>query len=302
MTPSSTRSQPLVVGVGEVLWDLLPSGKQLGGAPANFAYHAQQLGARSALISAVGRDALGDEILGRLRQLGIDTHSIAVDDQHPSGTVSVNLDSAGVPSYVIHENVAWDFLYFDDALRALAGTADVICFGTLAQRSRLSGSCIMDVLTHTNALTIFDINLRQHYFTREIVQNSLREAAVLKINDEEVAVLARLLGLRGAEDLRRMLFDRYPLRLIAVTRGGKGSVLYPRDGQPHEHPGSAVTKLADTVGAGDAFTAALAIGLLRGEPLDRINDAANRLAAYVCSQRGATPPIPAELRDSLWKS
>jgi fructokinase len=156
-------------------------------------------------------------------------------------------------------------------------------------------------LNHASCLKIFDINLRQHYYSRKVIEESLEQADVLKINDVEVGVVARLLELSGPDDLRRMLFDTYPLKLIAMTRGGSGSVLYPRDGDPVEHPGTPVTKLADTVGAGDAFTAALAIGLLRGENLERINDAANRLAAYVCSMPGATPPIQAELVALLWK-
>lgn len=297
----SDAQRPVAVGLGEILWDLLPGSKQLGGAPANSSYHAQQLGARAAVVSAVGDDAPGHEILARLRELDIDIRYVAVDPRHPTGTVSVNLDASGVPSYVIHENVAWDFLQFDDALGALAARADVVCFGTLAQRNAHSKSCILDFVKHTRGLRILDINLRQRYHSREVIEASLALAGVLKLNDEEVAVIARVCDLAGPADLTRMLFDQYPLALIAVTRGAKGSVLYPRDGDPAEHPGTPVRRMADTVGAGDAFTAALAIGLLRDEPLDRINDAANRLAAYVCSQPGATPPIPAELRTSLWE-
>ena len=293
-------SRPLVVGIGEVLWDLLPSGKQLGGAPANFAYHAQQLGARGAVVSAVGKDALGDELLARLRELGLDTRHVTADWRRPTGTVSVTLDAAGVPSYVIHEKVAWDALVFNAALRDLARSADVMCFGTLAQRTATSRDCISDTLDQSPGICIFDINLRQHYYSRDVIESSLIEAPVMKINDEELAVVARLFDLSGPADLLRMLFDRYEMGLIAVTRGGRGSILYPQDGEPLEHPGVPVTNLVDTVGAGDAFTAALAIGLLRNEPLDRVNAAANRLAAYVCSQPGATPAIPPELLATLW--
>jgi fructokinase len=298
--PPSAR--PLAVGLGEVLWDLLPGGKQLGGAPANFAYHARQLGAKSAVISAIGRDALGDEILARLRQLGIDTQYVAIDEKHPTGTVSVKLDAAGVPSYVIHENVAWDRVPNSPAVLDLARSADVICFGSLAQRSPYTKKAIHECLraARPDALRICDINLRQNYFSERVIADSLHLANILKLNDQELPVIARQYELPENDEqaVVRGLLENLPLRVIALTRGDKGSSLYRRNETNH-HPGVA-TKLADTVGAGDSFTAALAIGLLRGEPLERINDAANRLAAYVCSMPGATPPIPAELRASLW--
>ena len=303
MTASASRDMPLAVGLGEVLWDLLPGGKQLGGAPANFAYHAQQLGARSAVVSAVGRDALGDEILARLRELGLDTRYVAVDDQHPTGTVSVNLDAAGVPSYIIHENVAWDRVLNSPAVLDLVRSADVICFGSLAQRSPYTRNTIQECMRapRPDAVKICDINLRQNYFDEQVIDDSLHLANVLKLNDQELPVIARVYGLPEHDEqaVVSALLENGPLQLIALTRGGKGSSLYTL-AETHHHPGVA-TKLADTVGAGDSFTAALAIGLLRGELLKRINAAANRLAAYVCSQAGATPPIPAELRDSLWR-
>ena len=292
--------RPVAVGIGEVLWDLLPGGKQLGGAPANFAYQAQQLGARSSVVSAVGRDALGDEILARLRELGVDTQYVAVDGNHPTGTVSVNLDAAGVPSYVIHDPVAWDFIRFDDALAALAARADMICFGSLAQRGPHSRGAIRDVLraAKPDALRICDVNLRQNFYSEPVIADSLHLANVLKVNDQELPVIGALYDLRGEDRIVRTLLEHLPLRLLVLTRGDKGSSLYAKDGEDH-HAG-VKTDIVDTVGAGDAFTAAVAAGLLRGEPLERINNAANRLAAYVCSMPGATPPIPAELCDSLW--
>lgn len=284
---------PLAIGLGEILWDLLPSGKQLGGAPANFAFHAQALGATSAVVSAVGRDELGTEILDRLRGLGLDTRYVAVDPRHPTGTVSVSLDAAGVPSYVIHADVAWDFIPDSQGLRELAGRAQVICFGSLAQRSPVSRGTVHAFLgaSRPEALRIFDINLRQHYYTAEAVRASLALATVLKINDEELPRVAELLGLpRDEGGTMRALFERFPLRVVALTRGGRGSSLYA-PGDVSHHAGFPVA-IVDTVGAGDAFTAALAMGLLRGRPLARINELANRLAAFVCSQPGATPVVP----------
>ena len=293
-----TSPRPLILALGEILWDLLPSGRHLGGAPANFAYHAAQLGARAVTVSAVGDDELGREILGRVRGLGLDASGIAVDARHPTGTVTVALEGGGQPSYTIHEDVAWDFIPAGEAITELARAADCVCFGSLAQRSPVSRETIQSLLAQTkaDALRIFDINLRQDYFDRETVHQSLGRADVLKINDIELLDLARVFGHRLTREtparFTRELFDSYGLDLIAVTRGADGSVLYLPDGGVLEHPGYVPPQVADTVGAGDAFTAVLAVGLLRNVPLERINDDANRLASYVCTQRGATPPIP----------
>jgi fructokinase len=299
---SGPQFNPVVIGLGEVLWDLLPAGKQLGGAPANFAWHAQQLGARSAVVSAVGRDPLGDEILARLRAMELDGSHVSVDDTHPTGTVSVTLDLAGVPNYVIHEDVAWDFIPAGGPLDELARRADVVCFGTLAQRSEASRQAVRKFLFETRAdcLRVFDINLRQRFYDRHVIEASLARASVLKLNDQELPAIAKLLTLpRDEAGAVRMLFrGLVNLRLVALTRGSSGSTLFARDGVVSHHPGVGTT-LVDTVGAGDAFTATLAIGLLRGRPLDHINEVANRVAAYVCSQPGATPPLPAELVASL---
>jgi fructokinase len=287
--------QPVILALGEALWDLLPNGKQLGGAPANFAYHAAQLGADARIVSTVGDDELGREVLARQRALGLDTSLIAVDPTHPTGTVTVSLD-AGQPTYTIHEPVAWDFIPATPDVLNAAAQADCVCYGTLAQRGAVSRQTIRAVLERTrpDALRVFDINLRQHYFDREIVDHSLRAATVLKINDEE---LPRLTALLDAGD---SLFDHYPsLSLIALTRGGRGSELRTRDGHVFDHPGFRAEPFADAIGAGDAFTAALAIGLLNRLPLTRIIENANRLAAYVCTQPGATPPLPPDLLQAI---
>jgi fructokinase len=294
------KSQPLILALGEILWDLLPTGKHLGGAPANFAYHAAQLGARAVTISAVGDDPPGHEILDRLRELGLETSFIAIDAQHPTGTVTVSLDN-GQPSYTIHEDVAWDFIPLSPQVIELARQADCVCFGSLAQRSPVSRQTIQSLLAQTraDALRIFDINLRQDYFDRQTLHQSLERADVLKINDIELLDLARVFGHKLNREtparFTRELFQSYGLDLIAVTRGADGSILYTPDGATREHPGYAPPKVADSVGAGDAFAAVLALGLLRGQPLEHINDHANRLASYVSSQSGATPLIPSGL-------
>lgn len=290
------HARPVVVGIGEILWDMLPAGKQLGGAVTNFAYHAQAQGAEGIIASCIGDDALGREIVERLASLRMSTAFLAVDDARPTGTVGVSLDDRGVPTFTIHTGVAWDFIPAADALLQLARRADVVCFGSLAQRSPVSRATIQSFLaaTRPDCLRVFDINLRQSYFSREVIDASLSSAGVLKLNDAELPVVSELLGLPGDEPAAiRELIARYSLQLVALTRGDAGSRLYTRH-ERHDHPGYRV-KVADSVGAGDSFTAALAMGLLRGNGLPLIHDHANRLASYVCTQPGATPPVPPEL-------
>jgi fructokinase len=274
-----------VLAVGEILWDLLPSGKQLGGAVTNFAYHAHALGADALIISRVGNDPLGCEIIDRLRSLGLSTDGISIDPVAPTGTVSVELQPDGQPRFTIHENVAWD------RLEPVANVeADAICFGTLGQRCPAARAAICRNISGTSASTlrVFDINLRQHFYSREIIEASLTLADALKLNDAELPVLAAIFGLAGdARSQLATLAQRFDLRAVALTRGAKGSLLLA-DGAWSEHPGIKV-KVVDAVGAGDAFTAAWTLGLLAGEPLDKINEHANKLAAFVCTQPGATP-------------
>jgi fructokinase len=287
---------PVVVGLGEILWDLLPGGKQLGGAPANFAYHAKAMGAEAYAVSCVGGDELGDEILQRLAALGLSDDYVAVEATLPTGTVSVALDADGKPTYVIHEDVAWDFIAPRPELQGLAARTDCVCFGSLAQRSAVSRTTIRDFVTATrdDCLRIFDVNLRQHYFNIDTIAPGLSWATVLKLNDEELPVLAKLVSIEGtATEMLATFCRRYNLDLIALTSGGQGSLLFTLDAQSIQ-PGLPVD-VADTVGAGDAFTAALAMGLLAGLELDVIAANANRVATYVCSQAGATPPLPDEL-------
>lgn len=291
-----------IIGIGEVLWDMLPAGRQLGGAPANFTYHASALGADTRLISRVGNDDLGRETLERLTKLGVPTECVEVDPELPTGSVSVEVTADGQPHYQIHENVAWDAIHGEAAARRAVSAANVVCFGSLAQRSEPSRSTILSLVASApaSALRIFDINLRQHYYTRDVIEKSLALANVLKVNDAELPRLAGMFDLTGdARSQIHQLAGRHSLRAVAYTRGGNGSLLFA-DGRWSDHPGIATT-VVDTIGAGDSFTAALTLGLLAGWELDRINDHANRVAAFVCSSAGATPTLPDQLR-SLFAS
>jgi len=285
--------QCMAVGLGEVLWDLFPGGKQMGGAPANFAYHAQTLGARGAVVSAVGDDALGHELLDRLAGCGLDLEYVALNKDYPTGTVSVELDENGKPNYVIHQDVAWDFLPVTPELLALAGRCDAVCFGSLAQRSPTSHDTILRFLdaTPSRCLRVFDINLRQSYFNADIVRESLRRSNVLKLNEEELPVVAELLSLSGPEStVLNQLIEGFRLKAVALTRGERGSLLRTPDDEA-VHPGCPTARVIDTVGAGDCFAACIAMGLLQGDPLEEISERANRLASYVCSQQGAMPQM-----------
>lgn len=292
-----------VVGIGEILWDIMGPGKgggeprkQMGGAPANFAFHAGSLGMQGITVSAVGDDMQGGEIIEQLRRLGLSTEYVSIDHDHPTGTVSVELDEHGKPTYTIHEGVAWDYVPSTPALTVLAGSCDAVCFGSLAQRSESSRSTILSYLANTrdDALRVFDINLRRRFYTKAVVEQSLTLANILKINDEELPVVCELLGIQGDEgDALRELACMFGLRAIALTRGPAGSLLLAGH-EVSTHPGF-TARVVDTVGAGDSYTAAFVCGLLRGHSLDRINEHANRVAAFVCSREGACPELPETL-------
>ena len=286
-----------VVGLGEVLWDMLPGGKQLGGASANFAYHTQMLGAEAKLVSCVGNDSLGRELLERLGAMQMSTDGVTVDTFAPTGTVAVELSSDGQPKFNIRENVAWDHLTASEFARATLARADAVCFGSLAQRNEISRATIRSLVASTryDALRVFDANLRQNFFSLEVIESSLQLANVLKINDEELPVLARFLDLRGRpEEQLAGLAQRFDLQVVALTRGVRGSLFYSR-GNYSEAPGLPIS-VVDTIGAGDSFTAMLVMGLLAGWNLDEINRRANEVAAYVVSQPGATPKLPEYFR------
>lgn len=288
-----TDAKRTVVGLGELLWDLLPSGKQLGGAPCNFAYITNLLGDIGIPASRVGRDSLGDEALQRLAKLGLTAGSVQRDLTHPTGTVTVEIDGSGQPRFEISKPAAWDFLEWTAAWQQLAARADAVCFGSLAQRSSQSRATIRNFIraTPANAVRVFDVNLRQNFYSKQILSESMQLATIVKLNHEELPKIMRLFELEksGEQDSARDLLSLYDLKLVCVTRGMAGSLLI----SPHEsdkHPGYKV-KVADTVGAGDAFTAALVHGYLRQTPLAQINETANRLGAWVASKSGATPAL-----------
>jgi len=287
-----------VLAMGEILWDLLPTGAQMGGAPANFAYHARALGAEAGVVTRVGSDALGQALQRRLEAWRLPLDLVQVDAQAPTGTVTVALSGEGIPSYTIHEPVAWDRLEPTDATLSAARGAAAICFGSLAQRAEPSRGTIHHLLRQSpaGALRIFDINLRQHFYSREVIEASLRLANVLKLNETELPVLAAMFDLPGTVEMQvTALAQRFDLRVVALTLGPQGAWLY-QDGR-WSRRGTRPVQVKDTVGAGDAFTAALAVGLLQNADLDDINLAANEVARHVCSCAGATPPLPESMRE-----
>jgi len=283
-----------VIGIGEILWDLLPEGKQLGGAPTNFAYHARQLGHHSSIISSVGNDELGREIIQNIKDTGIVSFIDTIDK--PTGTVSVQLDKNGIPNYVIHEDVAWDFITPSESALEFASQTDAICFGSLAQRAETSYYSIQEILKTVpdTALKVFDINMRQRFYSENIISKSLKKANVLKINDEEILVFAEMFGISGDEfEIMHQILDNYNLKILALTKGAEGSWLISQE--EDSYLDTPEVRVADTVGAGDSFTAGLVSGLLNNKPLKEIHRSAVDISAFVCTQKGATPTLPAHL-------
>ncbi len=288
-----------VVGLGEVLWDILPERTCLGGAPANFAHIATLLGDHGIVASRVGEDSRGVEALGRMAELGLDISYVQTDREHPTGTVKVEIDDKGQARFEIAHPVAWDFLDWTPEWQRLAEKADAVCFGSLAQRSEASRATIRRFLgaTSARAIKVFDVNLRQSYYSQEILAESMRAADIVKLNDEELPKIMSLSGFpRGSphgfshedeQSSAQRLMEAYELKLVCVTRGGRGSLLL-RGREVNEHPGFRV-KVADTVGSGDAFTAGLVHEYLHGAPLEKMNEVANRVGAWVASEVGATP-------------
>ena len=291
----------IVVGMGEALWDVLPEGKKLGGAPANFAYHVSQFGLPSCVVSAVGNDKLGTEILDNFREKRL--NNLVETVPYPTGTVQVTLDAEGVPCYEIKEGVAWDNIPYSAAIDELARHTRAVCFGSLAQRSVVSRNTInrfLDTMPDGEGqLKIFDINLRQNFYTKEVLCQSMQKCNILKINDEELVTISRMFGYPGIDlqDKCWILLGKYDLKMLILTCGVNGSYVFtPGHVSFQETP---KVEVADTVGAGDSFTAAFVSGVLRGMPIEEAHRLAVYTSAYVCTQNGAMPQLPRELTG--WK-
>lgn len=286
-----------VVGMGEALWDVLPEGKKIGGAPANFAYHVSQFGLPGCVVSAIGNDALGKEIIDNFKSKGL--NHLIEEVPFPTGTVQVEIDQAGIPQYEIKENVAWDNIPYTGRLKELAENTRAVCFGSLAQRSEVSRNTIsrfLDAMPHADdSLVVFDVNLRQGFYNEEILRNSMERCNILKINDEELDAVSHMFGYPGIDfkDKCRILLGKYNLRILILTCGINGSYVFT-PGNVSFQPTPKV-EVADTVGAGDSFTAAFLSTIIKGKSVAEAHSCAVRTSAFVCSQKGAMPTLPSEL-------
>ena len=289
----------IVVGMGEALWDVLPEGKKIGGAPANFAYHVSQFGLPSCVVSAVGDDALGKEIIENFTSKGL--NQLIAEVPYPTGTVQVEIDPAGVPQYEIKENVAWDNIPYTAHLEMLAEKTKAVCFGSLAQRNVVSRNTInrfLDAMPQNeDTLVVFDVNLRQGFYNKEILCNSMKRCNILKINDEELVTVSRMFGYPGIDlqDKCWILLGKYNLKMLILTCGINGSYVFT-PGNVSFQPTPKV-EVADTVGAGDSFTAAFIASILKGESVQEAHSTAVQTSAFVCTKKGAMPTLPSELTD-----
>lgn len=285
-----------VVGLGEALWDVLPDGKKLGGAPANFAYHVGQFGMKSVAISALGEDKLAEETVAALEEKKLNYLMPRVP--YPTGTVQVELDDDGVPTYDIRENVAWDNIPFTPEVEDVARHCRAVCFGSLAQRNVVSRDTINRFLDATpdDCLKIFDINLRQNFYTKEVIQESVRRCNVLKINDEELVLIGRLFGYPGLDISNKcwLILGKYNLDMLVLTCGVNGSYVFTPGGMSYQE--TPHVEVADTVGAGDSFTGTFCAAILRGLPVKEAHRLAVQVSAYVCTQNGAMPVLPDSIK------
>lgn len=286
----------IVVGMGEALWDVLPEGKKIGGAPANFAYHVSQFGLPSCVVSAIGDDALGKEIIENFTSKGLD--QLIAEVPYPTGTVQVEIDQTGIPLYDIKENVAWDNIPYTEHLDALAKRTKAVCFGSLAQRNVVSRETINHFLDtmpkDDDSLIVFDVNLRQGFYNKEILCKSMQNCNILKINDEELITVSRMFGYHGIDlqDKCWILLGKYNLKMLILTCGINGSYVFT-PGNVSFQPTPKV-EVADTVGAGDSFTAAFIASILKGKSVTEAHSIAVKTSAFVCTQKGAMPILPPE--------
>lgn len=287
-----------VVGMGEALWDCLPEGRKIGGAPANFAYHVGQFGFKSLAVSAIGDDQLGKEIVEKFDQRNLNYLLETVD--HPTGTVQVEVDSAGIPRYEIMENVAWDNIPYSSELEEVAHNCRVVCFGSLAQRNAVSRETInrfIDAMPSAeDTLKVFDINLRQHFYDKDTIVSSLNRCNVFKINDEELLVVKEMFGYgdMSVKDICKALLSDYDLKMLILTCGTDGSYVFADGVESYKE--TPKVEVADTVGAGDSFTAAFIASILQGRSIYEAHDRAVKVSAFVCTQNGAMPVIPEDLK------
>lgn len=287
--------RPRIIGAGEVLWDVFPGERLPGGAPFNVACHARALGCRADLVSRVGKDEEGEALTRFLRRRGVGTAGLQQDPVHPTGRVTVSLGKGGSPRYSFRQDTAWDHLAWKPSLQKLALAADGVCFGSLAQRGPVSRATLQRFIaaTRPDCWRLFDVNLRRNFYSRRTLEQSLERASVLKLNGDELEVFRRLFRLGGGGDAAclRLLAERFGLKVVALTQGGRGCMVW--DGKSMLREPAARVRVVDSVGAGDAFTAVLLAGLCLQHPLATVLRRAARVAGYVCSQRGATPLLPA---------
>lgn len=286
----------LVVGLGEVLWDMLPEGRKIGGAPVNFAYHAGQFGIDTMAVSAIGNDKLGEDTIAEMN--GKHLNHIFPSVPYPTGSVQVSLDEKGVPAYDIKENVAWDNIPFTNEIESIARSCRAVCFGSLAQRNAVSRNTIRKFIesTPSGCIRIFDINLRQNFYTSNVIHDSLELCNILKINDEEIMLVSRMFNYDSSniENVCRTIMEDFSLEMVILTCGTKGSYIFTKGGVSFMP--TPKVNVADTVGAGDSFTGSFCAAILRGLPVAEAHKKAVEVSAYVCTQNGAMPEIPESMK------
>lgn len=286
----------LVVGLGEVLWDMLPEGRKIGGAPVNFAYHAGQFGIDTMAVSAIGNDKLGEDTIAEMN--GKHLNHIFPSVPYPTGSVQVKLDEKGVPAYDIKENVAWDNIPFTNEIESVARNCQAVCFGSLAQRNTVSRNTIRKFIesTPSGCIRIFDINLRQNFYTSNVIRDSLELCNILKINDEEIMLVSRMFNYDSSniENVCRTIMEDFSLEMVILTCGTKGSYIFTKGGVSFMP--TPKVNVADTVGAGDSFTGSFCAAILRGLPVAEAHKKAVEVSAYVCTQNGAMPEIPESMK------